>query len=90
MFEPGHPAILGLNIQAGSPVKIDLSGFLGFTGIETVTVIAEEDGNEEWVYEIKNEVTNSDDDSLCQTLRLIKRKQMSTSEEILTEVSADF
>ena len=47
MFEPGHPAILGLNIQAGSPVKIDLSGFLGFTGIETVTVIAEEDGNEE-------------------------------------------
>lgn len=94
LTDPESPTLIGLYLEATDPMAIDLNRFLGLAGLTKINIVtsdSEDDSQEEakYVYEIKSIVSNNDDGSLCQTLRLIKRKEMSTKEEVLKEVSGN-
>lgn len=79
-----HPTLLTFSITYPSIADVDLAVFSGLLGIDRITVKGVEE--EGFVFEIENEV-NTSGSRTCQTLRLIKRKEMSTSKEILDETT---
>lgn len=84
LTERDHPAILGVYIKTSNPESIDLSGFIGLTGLNRINLVT---GDGDPVYEIIIDVADNGEKA-SQTVSLIKRPKMSTSEEILKTISS--